>query len=343
MAEMEFTMLYLGFLHPQSYYIFMSLDSSLIFRPVVTDTEPVSPLSWFGAPMWCQKYFHDGRHHTLDEPFWGPFSSVRYGMQVTELIAMRGNEPYLWREHFRSLLAKLEAWNMDRYALPNADEMKRRIEVLASKNHYPPYSLIHIVVWTEVDGQSEYVDFAILQSRMPLDLFDLKPKPLWLCPPPSNVVVAKANVAMPGVDSILEASAHRAATLSGKDGAYLVNADGNIVRTTVGNLYLISPGKVTGVSTEAGALPDVLTDDLLKTIESERLGFELCDGFTPAHIRQSADFGCFVCNGALGLWPVMSLGLIRNDLDNTLSHSQPTFQTHIAKSLGGRLSSRFQV
>ncbi len=254
---------------------------------------------------WCRYYyFNNSYEETIKLGPWGVNSSFVSGVYIEEKIALQGNHPFLWREHYIRIVRIASKMGIDEFALPTASELKRKIELICSKNHYPPFSLITIYVWTEYN---QGIRYAIFQSRRDKSVYDVHSGELRLMSSPENFVLTNiANDEM-GINRSTEKILDSQAQMHGLDGSCVVNSYGKIVRTTLGNIYMIMRGGVVvGVDAESGGLNDPIDRTLQDIIGENGLNYQTCNGITSEMTRTA--FECFVCSAAEGLRPVLSVG-----------------------------------
>ncbi len=297
-----------------------------------------------GAPMF-QKYgrrnymgrcYHGGSYPSVDTPLWGVESSVWRGKVVEEDIALRGNEPYLFAEHVNLIREKCNAMGIDTLQLPSADEMRERIAKLVHRNNYTPnFTLAHFVLWTERDGETERVDYAIFQSPLRQNVYEYEQKSLYLRG--GDELSKICNFHQKGLvnyNVATEAMLAEMAERKGLDGACVTDSEGRIVRTTLGNIYLMMKGaEVKGVSYSHGGMRDAMNDILEIELQKSGYKFSRVEGFTADDVRMGNNdvFECFVCGAAVGVRHVMSVG------------TEKRFMKRLVGNLGNVLKSRLVV
>ena len=261
------------------------------------------------ASPYCGRYYYDGAYRELSEPLWSISSSVWRGQRVRMEIPMRGNVPFLWRDHYVTLVEEIEEAGMDKFSFATSDTLLRYIEVLASKNHYPQNSIMEVVVWTEATGLEERTSFAIFQKRLNHRAFDIvKGEALHLTLEDGEEMHLPGRHAdIWGIGASIEALAHKKALQMRYDGACVVNADGRIARTSLGNIYTVmTESRIYGVSVEGGARRDPVEASLMRIIREESLHYVALPGLDKETMEEAV--GCFVVSSALGLRPVVSAG-----------------------------------
>lgn len=282
------------------------------------------------TPAYCNRYYYDGGYHELTEPLWRHNSSACCGVCVSMEIPMRGNVPFLWRDHYVTLTANIEEAGMDSFSFVTSDTLLRIIEVLASKNHYPQNSLMRVVVWTDMTQMDGKTEFAIFQQRLSHRAFDVvKGENIYLTLEDGNVLrLPERKADASGIGRAIEAFAHRRALAHGCNGACIVNAKGNIARTTLGNIYTImTDNLICGVGLEDGARRDPLEASIMRIFREEGFRYEACPGLDTQTMKTAT--GCFVAGSAIGLRPVVSAG------------TDTRYYTDMAYRLADRLRSLF--
>ncbi|MBQ2322177.1 MAG: hypothetical protein II375_06435 [Bacteroidales bacterium] len=257
---------------------------------------------------WCDKYIQDGNYLKTADAVWGVRSSVLTGLALRHVVALRAGEPYLplWPWHWRLILDELPRIGVSEIEFPTSKDLRDEIWLLATRNRYPANSLAHIVVWQEKLSGGYSLRHAIFQSRRPRPLFDYDPRrSLRLsAPTPLSVVGGNSGVWAEGP---IEALAQRNAEDEGLDGACLALENGNLARASIGNIFfLLRGGRVVGSS--RGAKPDALCEFAKDSGIWDKFPFhyEEMEGI-PQNIVFEAE-ECFVCDSALGVQPVVSVG-----------------------------------
>lgn len=270
---------------------------------------PFDILSLLGEPgdAWCGKYILDGKYHAVEEPLWGVRSSVLSGLVASQAVALRSAEPYitLWPLHWEILAGQLARMGVAEVEFDTSEELRRAIWLLASRNHYPAHSLAHIFVWLEQAATGDAVRSAVFQRKLDKGIMEVVARPLFLLA--GAKVAAVGDGYDPWRDGAVEAVADRTARSQGCDGAALTLADGRLARTTIGNIFFFLPGaRVVGVG--RNARPDALCRLMFekRLFDRFKLTYEEHDAIGQTIITEAQE--CFVCDSALGLQPVMSIG-----------------------------------
>lgn len=260
------------------------------------------------SDAWCKKYICDGNYMPVTDTPWGIRSSIANGLAIRQVVALRAGEPYitLWPWHWRLILAQLPRLGINEMELSTSESLRHEIWLLATRNRYPAHSLAHIVIWLEFLPVGRQLRHAIFQSRLPKSIFDVAPdNPLHLMPPSRLSVVN--DTAGSWADTSVESLAISRAKSQQFDGACLTLPNGNLARTTLGNIFFFLPdGCVVG--SNRGTRPDALCQfikdkDLFGHF---KFSYEEVEGFSQPIITEALE--CFICDATLGLRPVMSLG-----------------------------------
>lgn len=280
---------------------------------------------------WCPKFYHGGAFEPLGTPLWGIHSSVSGGIVAHETVPLKGNQPFdgLWRLHYATLTKKMESLSLSKFDIDSQEDMKRRIAVLCQRNKYPANSLAHIYVWREGRELNGKTDYAIFQSRLPRPAFDNSGLKLIILDASKEETI---NInAGAWADVAVESAARRKtaerskAELIDYAGMALINPNGKVVRTTIGNVYLTIGRKVIGVKEGEGATPCALRPFLKTAIDEINMGYDArlaisykeTDGLDNAMITEANS--CFVLDSAIGLAPIMRMRTtFRNDLARIL-------------------------
>ncbi len=260
------------------------------------------------SDSWCKKYICDGNYLPVTNSLWGIRSSTASGLTVRQVVAMRAGEPYitLWPWHWRLILEQLPRIGVSEIEFSTSENLRREIWLLATRNRYPAHSLAHIVIWLEDMPCGRQLRHAIFQSRLPKSIFDISADhPLNLMPP--SRLTAVNDTAGSWADATIEALATNRAKTQQCDGACLTLPNGNLARTTLGNIFFFLPGgRVIG--SNRGSRPDALCQfvqdkDLFGHFNFK---YEEVEGFSQHIITDAVE--CFICDATIGLQPVMSLG-----------------------------------
>lgn len=282
---------------------------------------------------WCGKYYYNGEYRELSEPLWGIKSSAVGGRYIHEVVPLRANHPYgnLWRDHFMSITRQMGILGLNEYDIDTSDTILRKIEVLASRNKYPAHSLAHIYVWREMSASGGVADYAIFQEKRETSVFETDGTRRIIINAADHEVVNLA--AGPWADTIVEQVAHQRAMnrerreMIGIAGSCLLRPDKRIARTTIGNLYLISSGKIIGVAEGEGARQCILRPYLKEVLKDLNLNYEEVDGITPPMMTNAVE--CFICDAAIGIGRVLRIGEAK------------TFMHRLVPELSAKFNERF--
>lgn len=266
-------------------------------------------ISLWGEPQdsWCDKYIWHRRYRAIGEPLWGGRSSAMGGLVLRQVVALRAAEVYLplWPAHWGLLCEQAALMGFSPSVLGSPTDMRDEIKLLASRNHYPAHSLAHIVLWLDVGGAGLGLDHAIFQSRLDQSPFVVGAEPLFLLEASASAIVNDGFGSW--ADAPVETLAAGRARQEALAGACLMLPDRRLARTTLGNIFFIMPGgRVVGVG--RNARPDALCRFVRekRLFEQFRMTYEEVDGVGQPIVTEALE--CFVCDSAIGLRPVMSIG-----------------------------------
>lgn len=219
-------------------------------------------------------------------------SAMTGGIVFNEYFTAKGNEPFLWREHYLNIKRSAAILGIDEALIPSSDILLRRIQILCQKNHYPGYSVLRIVFWENTYGDKK-LNYAIVQSRLSNNPFDINRTHVELMSFDDipTTVSAISQIDMPNAIYTL---AHRKAIGNGYNGACILNNDGNIITTTIGNIYVIKGYDVITVQNSYGARQDALNAAIEEAIASEGYKIKYTSGISQQFMNSA--YGGFVLN-----------------------------------------------
>lgn len=268
---------------------------------------------------WCSKYYHAGTFFSIDTPLWGIRSSAMDGLVAHQAVPLKSSQPYdgLWRFCYNELVCRVERLGLDKFGLDSQEDLIRRIEILCNRNRYPANSVAHIYVWRENSSSGGITDFAIYQCKCPHRVYDDDGQKHIILNASVNEVV---NLAVDSwTDVAVEAIARQKVEHKSRVDAFdyfgmvLNRPDGKIARTTSGNIYFTCGRNIIGVKEGEGAKSDALHSFLKQAIDELNaesqgrlpISYTEMDGIDDATLKSAG--GCFVCDSAVGVVPILSL------------------------------------
>lgn len=274
---------------------------------------------------WCGKYYHAGAYLPIETPLWGIRSSVFDGIVAHIVVPMRSGAPYdgIWRNHYRLLTSEMAKLQMSSLEIESSEDLARRLGTLCQRNHYPTHSLMHIFAWHERKTTGPVTDFAIFQSRRRNGLYEEDgQKHIILDAAPEAVINLGTGT---WADIAVEAAARKKTEdkshndLIDYSGMRLNRPDGLMARTTLGNIYITHGREVIGVAEGQGAKPCAMKPLLMTAIdeynhgksETLRVAYREVEGISDKMLTVAS--GCFVCDSAVGMVPIMRLGRTFNN------------------------------
>lgn len=242
---------------------------------------------------WCAKMYLNGDLLDTKSNILNIDSSpLSNGIFFSEYYTAKGNEPFLWREHYLSIKRSAALLGIEESHVPANDVLLRRTQVLSQKNHYPGYSLFRIVFWQNIFGDKT-LNYAIVQSRLPNNPFDVNNTYVELLSF-DDIPTTVAPISQIDMPNVIYSLAHQKALKNGYNGASILNNDGNIITTTLGNIYILKGYDVIGVRTTDGARHDALNTVIEEAVRSEGYNMKYTSGI-PSNLISSA-YGGFVLN-----------------------------------------------
>lgn len=253
---------------------------------------------------WCEKMCLDGKMVLSSEPVGTLTSSMlTNGLSFSETMLLKGNDPYLWRGHYMNIVDALVVMGLGKLAFPSADELLRRIQVLSQKNHYPAYSLVRVFVWLDTD--TEELHYMIAQHRLGVMPYGVTSGKLFLSIY-DGAMLSASPLSWIEMPRALETLAHRSALKEDCGGACLLNNEGKIVTTTLGNIYLITGNNIVGVGHSDGARRDPIEASMEEAAKGMGYSLKYMPGLPMSMVKKSRE--CFVCSTSDGIRVVDGCG-----------------------------------
>lgn len=197
---------------------------------------------------------------------------------------------------------------LQEYDFPQWDILYRRIEILAAKNHYPGHSQMYLAVWLE-DNRLHYT---IQQCRIEGSIFDTRHEPIFLYEYTDEQLPLSPYNCIPR-PSLMHSMAMRQMQqkyeLQEYAGAVFMNSEGKVVRSTIGNLYILVDNTLITPKSQSGSYLDALTETVEIVAAQIGLSFQYSSGFTPDDIHNATE--CMVASNEHGLYLVRGMGQAR--------------------------------
>lgn len=246
---------------------------------------------------WCEKMYLNNTLTDTTTPIGTIQSSfVNNGLCFNEYIICQGNQPFLWREHYTNMVNAVRALGMNHDEFPTSRELERKIQVLCQKNHYPPYSLFKIIIWTQTDNLK--LRFAILQERLKGNPYDYIEGKLFLSVY-HDIPMYPSSISWIDMPNALFAMAKSSARKKECDEACIIDNKGRIVTTTVGNIYLLTGNDIIGVNYNDGARKDAIEESLEKAAKTLNYTLKYVPGITIEQLNKARE--CIIASSALGI------------------------------------------
>ena len=245
--------------------------------------EPEQPI--VPKHQWCAVACKNGAFFDATKSLFNVYNSlINRSLGFSEELICSANEPYMWLEHYSIIIQSVRALFGNDAEFPSADDLRRKIEIFISKNHYPSFSLIRLIVWQSEDNMT--IEWAMLQEKMQQSPYDFRRTSLVLSVFSDSYTPRIPNpwIKMP---SIIGCYAERWIEKKAIDGACIVNYEERIIDTTAGNLYLLIDKDFVGVNPLYGAHYDALTSIVERIVPRIGLTVRYVDGMTAKMFDQA--------------------------------------------------------
>lgn len=271
---------------------------------ILADLTGIDPIAnHVSKRQWCEKICVDGTITKCGELVSDINSSPFHtGLCISDEFALKGNQPFQWREHYMNIVDSLVKIGVDRNVIPFSDELKRRIEVLCQKNHYPPYSLVKLIFWLDADSGLHY---AILHERLKKSPYDPSREHFFVSIF-RELPIFPSEYSWIQFPSFVDSLARKDAQRQKLDEACLVDSNGRIVRTTAGNIYLLMKGSLVGVGYADGALKDPICQCVEEAAKTHGYEVKYVVGITEGLLNKASE--CFIVSSKSGVTPVAGCG-----------------------------------
>lgn len=264
---------------------------------------------------YCQKISIDGQIADVDANWCNVWSAfITNGLCFSEKVVCKGNVPYLWREHYYNITEALSKLQLSAYDMLQSKDLLRRIEVLCQKNHYPPYSVVRIIIWLQ--NEDNKLHYCIIQQRLSKIPYIVNTEKILLTTYEYPLTITPFSwIDQPNAFYTI---AHNDAKNRNYNGACIINGNNEIITTTLGNLYLIVSQYIIGVQYDNGARRDPIEEYIAKA--AEQLGYKfkfLHGGVNMKMLSEAHD--CFVGGTTFGIKPILGFDTtIRYRRENSL-------------------------
>lgn len=237
--------------------------------------------------LWCPKICYNNEILDDTTSIINVYSSLFInGLCFFEDIICKANTPYAWLEHYNNILRSINALQFNTEDFPSSDIMLRRLEIFISKNHYPAFSLIRLMVWQSTVNPQK-IEWVFLQKKLPSNPYDFNPNGI-IIDTFEDAILPQLLCNWVKMISPVRALAEKWAKQHNYAAAGLINTERRIIGTTLGNLYIIKGNNIIGVNPSYGTYYNTL-ETIVKAI-APRLGFDMkyAEGLTSQAI-QAAD------------------------------------------------------
>lgn len=256
------------------------------------------------AETLCPYIYNGAEFVNENEHFIGFGSSMIFGLMVYDNIMCKGNEMLFGYAHYKILNENFLIMGGKSELLPTYKDFDRSVKKLCYLNKYPEYSRLEVYCWQD-EGIVSKVRVAIRQYRIYDRMYELD----------NNLYIVKSYTSQRFITTRymqVRRLYFEEQNLKkwGKDkdvfDVCLLNEKGAIMRTTMGNIYLLiednreaSRVKVVGVSNEGGAYRDVISDNMGIIFHKLLYSYEEVDGITPEMCKNA--LAAFVVGSVIGI------------------------------------------
>lgn len=223
------------------------------------------------------------------------------GLGFYQTLICRGNEPFFWREHYELILSSMSALHFNTEVFPRGYELRRKIELLVSRNHYPPFSRIKITVW-QPSSDNEQVRWSLSLEKLTVHPYNFNPQGLI-----ANVYYDCRKMASPfshaNTCSVLKAMAKKAQLSNRWDTTLILNGDNNIIETIDSNIYVVAKDKVYTPSLQSGATANAIHNMICEACKNVGYQVMFLDGISASFLRTADE--AFIASAAYGITPLL--------------------------------------
>lgn len=227
---------------------------------------------------WCPIVCKNGAFVNVSESITDAYNSLLINnLGFVETIICHTNEPYMWFEHYGNIKQSIKALSFNAESFLSSEDLRRKIEIFISKNHYPSYSRIHLFVWQSLD--SNQIEWLMTQEKLHNCPYDFS-KTSYIIGVYNESLLARLPNPWINVPTVVNVLAEKWSKNQGYDAACLVNYENKIVSTTQGSIYIIKNMNIIGVNPMYGTHQDAIESTI--ALLSVKLGMNMkyIDGLT---------------------------------------------------------------
>ena len=238
------------------------------------------------ANNWCPIACKNGIFFEVEKPLFNAHNSlINRTLAFTDKSICSANEPYMWNEHYNIVAKSVRALFSDKAEFIKSNDLHRKVEIFISKNHYPSFSRITLMVWQS--ELSEQIEWIMLQEKLKTSPYEFEQSSLVL-----GVYDEVCKPCLPiagiGVPTVVDVFAERWRKEHKFDAVCYVDSEKRIVDTSAGNIYLIIGNQMVGVNPNYGGRNDALSVVTDRIAARNGLELKYINGFQRKNI-ESAD------------------------------------------------------
>lgn len=208
--------------------------------------------------------------------------AFRFGYGVFETMLFRGGVIQLKEYHWKRLFAAVDKLNLIMPEIMDADWLEAEIKKTIKKNKLEKFCRVRLQMYAGqgglYDGQNAWAEFVIVATPEKEQITELNESGITL-----SIVegLKKSNDTLANLKScnaLIYSMAAREADKKGFDDALIYNTDGNIIESTIANIFWIKGDTIYTPPLSEGCIAGVMRQYLLEqlpmtgvTIEEEPL------------------------------------------------------------------------
>lgn len=222
-----------------------------------------------------------------------PYDSraVRFGFGLYETMLMIDGEIQLKEYHWDRLYAGIEKLKLVMPELMTREWMEEEIMRTVRKNQAEKLCRVRFQIYAGrgglFDGQNQWSEFIIYTKSVEPHLLQLNEKGLSLTVAHDLAKGADSFANMKTTNAMIYALAAREAMDRKVDDAIILNADGNVIETTIANIYCIKGGIIYTPALSEGCVSGVMRRHVLQQLRAS--GFEIKEQAITLDFLKSAD------------------------------------------------------